>query len=64
MFLSFNFYWILELVYFKTLNQFSSSSSEIRGISPFNQILLGLFDVSKVFSDCIWVVYIDWHFLL
>jgi len=32
----------LELVHFETFNQFSPSSFEIRGFSPFNQILLNL----------------------
>jgi len=41
----------LELVNFKTLDQFSHSSFEIRGFSYFNQILLGLFDVSYAFQD-------------
>jgi len=49
--------WILKLVHFGTLNQFSHSSFEIRGFSPFNQNLLGLFDVSYAFQDCIWVIY-------
>jgi len=43
----------LELIYFETFDQFSPSSFEIRGFSPFNQILLGLFDVSYAFQDCI-----------
>jgi len=60
-FLSLNFQWILELIYFETLNQFSLSSFEIRGFSLFNQILLGLFDVSYAFQDCIWVVYTIGH---
>jgi len=61
MFLSLNFQWILELVNFKTLNQFSHSSFEIYEFSSFNQILLGLFDVSYALNDCIWIVYIVWH---
>jgi len=48
----------LELVHFKTLDQFSPSSFEIREFSPFNQILLGLFDVLYAFQDFIGVVYI------
>jgi len=36
-------------------------SFEIRRFSPFNQILLGLFDVSYAFEDCVWVVYTVWH---
>jgi len=32
--------WILKLVHFEILNQFSSSSFEIRGFSLFNQKLL------------------------
>jgi len=51
----------LELVNFETLDQFSSSSFEIHRFSPFNQILLGLFDVSYAFQDYIWVVYTVWH---
>jgi len=43
----------LKLVHFETLDQFSLSSLEIRGFSPFNQILLSLFDVSSAFQDCI-----------
>jgi len=43
----------LELVHFETLNQFSPSSFKIRRFSPFNQNLLGLFDVSYAFHDCI-----------
>jgi len=35
------------------LDQFSLLSFEIRGFSHFNQILLGLFDVSYAFHDCI-----------
>jgi len=35
------------------LDQFSHSSFEIRGFSPFNQILVGLFDVLYTFYDCI-----------
>ena len=51
----------MELVHFKTFDQFSSSSFEISGFSLFNQILLGLFDVSYVVKDCIWIVYTIWH---
>jgi len=51
----------LELVHFETLDQFSLSSFEICGFSPFNQILLDLFDVSYTFHDCVSVVYIVWH---
>ena len=51
----------MELVHFKTLDQFSPSSFEIREFSPFNQILLGLFDVLYAFQDFIGVVYIFWH---
>jgi len=43
----------LELVHFETLNQFSPSSFEIRGFSPFNQILLNLFDISSAFHNSI-----------
>jgi len=39
---------ILELVHIEILNQFSLSSFEIREFSLFNQILLSLFDVSKI----------------
>jgi len=39
----------LELIHFETLDQFSPSSFGIRGFSPFNQILLGLFDVLYAF---------------
>jgi len=35
------------------LDQFSFSSFDIRGFSPFIQILLSLFDVSYAFQDCI-----------
>jgi len=52
MFMSLNFHWILELVYFEILDQFSSLSLEIREFSVFNQILLGLFDVLYTFQDC------------
>ena len=47
----------MELVHFETLDQFSTSSFEICEFSPFNQILLDLFDVSYAFYDCIWVIY-------
>jgi len=40
-----------ELTHFETLNQFSHLSSEIRGFSHFNQILLSLFDISNVFHN-------------
>jgi len=43
----------LELVHFETLNQFSHSSFKIRGFSHFNQILLGLFDISNTFHNSI-----------
>jgi len=43
----------LKLVYFKTFDQFSLSSSKIREFNHFNQILLGLFDISYAFQDCI-----------
>jgi len=36
---------MLELVYFKILDEFSLSIFKIREFSSFNQILLGLFDV-------------------
>ena len=51
----------MKLVHFETLDQFSPSSFEICVFSPFNQILLGLFDISYAFHDCIWVVYTVWH---
>jgi len=41
----------LELVHFETLNQFIPSSFEMRGFSPFNQILLSLFDISSMFHN-------------
>jgi len=37
------------------LNQFSPSSFEIRGFSPFNQILLSLFNISNTFHNSIWL---------
>jgi len=37
------------------LDQFSHSSFEIRGFSPFNQILLGLFDILNAFHNNILV---------
>jgi len=43
----------LELVYFETLKQFSHSSFEIREFSPFNQILLSLFDILSAFHNSI-----------
>jgi len=43
----------LKLVNFEILNQFSPSSFEIRELNNFNQILLGLFDVSYTFQDYI-----------
>ena len=51
----------MELVHFETLDQFSHLSFEIRGFNHFNQILLGLFDVSYAFQVYIWVVYYVWH---
>jgi len=41
----------LELVHFETLDQFTPLSFKIREFSPFNQILLGLFDISYTFQD-------------
>jgi len=35
------------------MDQFSPASFEIRRFRHFNQILLGLFDVSYAFQDCI-----------
>jgi len=55
MFLSFNLKWILELIHFEILKQFSSSSFEIREFSRFNQILLNLFDISSTFHNSIWL---------
>jgi len=49
--LSLNFQGILELVYCETLDQFSHSSFEIGEFNHFNQILLGLFDISNVFNN-------------
>jgi len=46
---------------FETLDQLSPSFFKIRGFNHFNQILLGLFDFSYAFQDCIWVVYTVWH---
>jgi len=37
---------------FETLDPFSYSSFEIRKSSSFNQILLGLLNVSYAFQDC------------
>jgi len=53
MFLILNFQLILELVYFKILDQFSLLSFEMRVLSPFNQILLNLFDISSAFHNSI-----------
>jgi len=44
----------LELVYFKTFDQFSNLSFEIHEFSHFNQILLSLFDISNTFHNSIW----------
>jgi len=41
----------LELVHFKTLDQFSYSYFEIHEFSHFNQILLGLFDFPYALQD-------------
>jgi len=41
----------LKLVYFESLDQFNPSSFEIHGFSPFNQILLNLFDISSTFYN-------------
>ena len=38
---------------FETLDQLSPSFFKIRGFNHFNQILLGLFDFSYAFQDCI-----------
>jgi len=43
----------LELIYFETLDQFSLLCVEIREFSPFNQILLSLFDISSMFYSSI-----------
>jgi len=45
----------LELVNFETLDQSNPSSFEIHGFSPFNQILLSLFDISSAFHNSIWL---------
>jgi len=45
----------LELVHFETLDQFSPPSLEMRRFSPFNQILLSLFDISSAFHNSIWL---------
>jgi len=37
----------------KTFDQFSHSSFKMREFSPFNQILLSLYDVSNTFHDSI-----------
>jgi len=55
MFWSLNFQWILELVYFEILNQFSPSTFEMHGFSLFNQILLSLFDILSAFHNNIWL---------
>jgi len=48
--------WILELVHFEILDQFSHSSFEIREFNPFNQILLlSLFVISSTFHNSIWL---------
>ena len=54
-FFSFNFQWILKLVHFKILDQFSHLSFEIREFNSFNQILLTLFDISSAFHNGIWL---------
>jgi len=41
----------LELVHLEALDQFSHSSFEIHEFSPFNQILLNLFDISSAFHN-------------
>ena len=46
MFFSLIYKWILKLVHFKILDQFSFLFFEIRKFNHFNQILLELFDVS------------------
>ena len=53
MFLSFNFQWILELVNFETLDQFSLSYFKIREFSHFNKILSNLFDILSAFHNSI-----------
>jgi len=41
------------LIFFEILDQFSHSYFKIRGFSPFNQILLSLFDISSAFHNSI-----------
>jgi len=36
----------------------------MHGFTFFNQIFLRLFDVSNVFHDSTWVVYIIWHIFI
>jgi len=58
MFLSLNFLkceWILKLVHFEILDQFSYSLIKILEFSHFNQILLNLFNISSVFHNSIWL---------
>jgi len=43
----------LKLVNFETFEQFSPLSLKICGFSPFNQILLSLFDISSAFHNSI-----------
>ena len=45
----------------KTFDQFSHSSFKMREFSPFNQILLSLYDVSNTFHDSIWIIYTFWN---
>jgi len=51
MFLSLNFQRILKLVYFETLDKFSTLFLEIHKFNFFNQILLNLFRISDVFHN-------------
>jgi len=47
----------------KNFDQFSHSSLEICGFSPFTHILLSLCNILRTFHDSIWIIYI-WLFLL
>jgi len=45
----------LKLVNFEIFEQFSHSSFEMYKFNLFNQILLGLFDISSTFHNSIWL---------
>ena len=58
-FWSLNFQWILAVVHFETLDQFSHSSFEIRGCSPFSQIYFVKFiwyfvRISELYWSCLY----------